>query len=89
MTLPPLEWNRRGDGTLDFERPLPNGIRFGAKVIPARDAVRMELWLHNGTDKPLTGLRVQNCVMLKAAAGFAAQSNQNKAAAQSLCGRQQ
>jgi hypothetical protein len=38
----------------------------------------MELWLRNGTSENLTGLRVQNCVMLQAAAGFAAQTNQNK-----------
>ena len=30
------------------------------------------------TDRTLTGLRVQNCVMLQGAAGFDAQSNQNK-----------
>ncbi|MCY2953041.1 MAG: CehA/McbA family metallohydrolase [Planctomycetota bacterium] len=78
VVLPPVEWSRRQDGTLDFERRLPNGIRFGTKVTPGRDAVQMELWLQNGTDKPLTGLQVQNCVMLKAAAGFSAQTNQNK-----------
>ena len=37
--LPKLEWNRRDDGTLDFERALPNGIRFGARVVPERGAV--------------------------------------------------
>jgi len=78
VALPPVEWSRRQDGTLDFERKLPNGVCFGAKVTPDRDAVQMELWLENGTDKPLTGLRVQTCVMLKAAAGFSAQTNQNK-----------
>jgi hypothetical protein len=38
----------------------------------------MELWLRNGTDRLLTALRVQNCVMLKAATGFAAQTLTNK-----------
>ena len=76
--LEPLEWNRRPDGSLDFERTLPNGIGFGTKVVPARDAVRMETWLRNGTTNTLTGLRLQNCVMLKAAAGFNAQTSQNK-----------
>ena len=32
----------------------------------------------NGTAQPLTGLRVQNCVMLKGAAGFNQQTNENK-----------
>ena len=78
-TLEPTEWRRGADGTLTSERVLPNGARFGATVTPAGpDAVRMGLWLHNGTDRPLTGLRVQNCVMLKAAAGFDAQTSANK-----------
>ncbi len=78
INLPKLEWNRRADGTLDIERQLPNGIVFGAEVKPTRDAVRMELWLKNGTKEPLTGLRVQICVMPKMAKGFAQQTNENK-----------
>lgn len=78
IELEPLEWNRRGDGTFDFERTLPNGIRFGTKVKPSADAVRMETWLTNGTKEPLSDLRVQNCVMLKGAAGFERQTNTNK-----------
>jgi hypothetical protein len=82
IELPKLEWFRRTDGSLDFERALPNGIAFGAKVVPGRDGVRMELWLRNGTKEKLTDLRVQNCVMLKGAKGFTAQSNDNKVLAQ-------
>jgi len=78
VELPKLEWNRRADGTLDIERKLPNGIVFGVKVVPGTDAVRMEMWLRNGTDQTLTDLRVQNCVMPKMATGFAAQTNENK-----------
>ena len=78
VALEQLEWNRREDGTLDIERKLPNGIRFGSKITPQRDHVRMQLWLENGTAAKLTGLRVQNCVMLKAAAGFNEQTNDNK-----------
>ncbi|MEW6307123.1 MAG: hypothetical protein AB1705_26970 [Verrucomicrobiota bacterium] len=76
--LPKQEWNRRKDGTFDIERTLPNGIAFGAKVVPGKDAVRMELWLKNGTDKPLSDLRVQNCVMLKGVKGFNQQTKDNK-----------
>jgi hypothetical protein len=78
ITLPKLEWNRRPDGSLDIERTLPNGIVFGVKAVPAKDAVRMEMWLKNGTDQRLTDLRVQMCVMTKMAAGFAEQTNKNK-----------
>jgi hypothetical protein len=38
----------------------------------------MELWLQNGTREPLSDLRVQVCLLLKGAAGFAAQTNDNK-----------
>lgn len=78
IELPPLEWNRRNDGTLDIERRLPNGVVFGAKVEPTRHAVRMQMWLTNGTKETLKDLRVQNCVMLKGAKGFEAQTNDNK-----------
>jgi prepilin-type processing-associated H-X9-DG protein len=78
ITLPKLEWNRRPDGSLDIERTLPNGIAFGVKAVPAKDAVRMEMWLRNGTAQRLTDLRVQICVMPKMAAGFAEQTNENK-----------
>jgi hypothetical protein len=78
IELPRLEWNRRADGSLDIERVLPNGIAFGVKAVPGREAVRMEMWLRNGTDQKLTDLRVQICVMPKMAAGFAAQTNENK-----------
>src|SRR5262245_16444810 len=78
IALERLEWNRHPNGALDITRRLPIGIVFGAKIVPARDAVRMELWLTNGTKETLTDLRVQNCVMLKGAKGFEAQTNDNK-----------
>jgi hypothetical protein len=78
LSLPRLEWDRRADGTFDFERVLPNGIAFGTRIRPGADGVRMEMWLRNGTSETLSDLRVQNCVMLKGAAGFNAQTNANK-----------
>lgn len=78
VELKPMEWRRQSDGTFDMERILPNGIRFGAKVNPTTNAVRMDLWLSNGTGATLTDLRVQNCVMLKGASGFTQQTNENK-----------
>ena len=78
VDLEPLEWTRKRDGTLEVERRLPNEVRFGAKVVPERDSVRMELWITNGSREPLSGLVVQNCVMLKDACGFSQQTNDNK-----------
>lgn len=78
VTLPPLEWERRKDGSFDATRKLPNGITFRTVVRPTRSAVRMEMTLVNGTKDRLSDLRVQQCVMLKGAAGFTAQTNDNK-----------
>lgn len=78
IPLPRLEWTQLPDGTLERERELPNKVAFGTKVTPGADSVRFDLWLRNGSDQTLTDLRVQNCVMLKAVAGFSAQTSQNK-----------
>jgi len=78
IELPQQEWQITADGMLISQRKLPNGIQFRTHVRPRRDAVRMEMWLTNGTDRTLTDLRVQNCVMLKAARGFEQQTNDNK-----------
>lgn len=76
--LEPLEWERLADGAFKLERTLPNGIRFGTLVVPHKDHVAMEMWLHNGTDETLTDLRVQNCVMLREAEGFNQQTTDNR-----------
>ena len=72
------EWVRSRNGSLSSERRLPNGIVFSAQVIPMPDKVRMTLKLVNGSDAPLSDLRVQQCVMLRGANGFAQQTNDNK-----------
>jgi len=77
VSLDPLEW-RKVEGGWQFERTLPNKVAFGTRAAAERDHVRMEMWLTNGTDKPLRGLVVQNCVMLKGLAGFDQQTNDNK-----------
>jgi len=77
VKLEKLEWQRTATGFV-IERALPNGIRFGCEATPRERDLAMRLWLHNGTDRRLTGLRVQNCVMLKGAHEFAAQTRDNK-----------
>ena len=78
VALPKFEWDRRSDGTLLLSRTLPNRVSFGSWVIPNGDHVAMVMWLYNGSSKTLSDLRVQNCVMLKAAEGFNALTNDNK-----------
>jgi peptidoglycan/xylan/chitin deacetylase (PgdA/CDA1 family) len=78
VILKPLEWKRLGKGALRFKRKLPGGVSFGARVEPGPDGVRMELWIRNRTKQTLTGLSVQNCVMLGSAVGFSQQTTTNK-----------
>ena len=78
VDLKPLEWKRHADGSLEIERRLPNGVTFGTKVVPGKTEVRMEMWLVNGSKETLTGLRVQNCIMLKEAKGFGQDIHEHK-----------
>lgn len=78
ISLPKREWERLPNGDLRMDRTLPNGIRFGTLAHSTQDAVVMKMWLSNGTSQVLSDLRVQNCVMLKGAPGFTAQTNSNK-----------
>jgi hypothetical protein len=77
VSIPPLEWVKSNEGW-QVERTLPNKVVFGTRARAARDHVRMEMRLTNGTDKTLRGLVVQNCVMLKGLTGFDQQTNDNK-----------
>jgi hypothetical protein len=78
VELPRLEWHVNSDESLVSQRTLPNGITFGTRIVPRQDQVQMEMWLHNRSGEDLTDLRVQNCVLLKGAKGFAEQTNDNK-----------
>ena len=53
LRLQPLEWQRPADHVLEAARTLPNKVSFGARVESTVDHVRMELWLRNGSDRPL------------------------------------
>ncbi len=78
QTRAPLEWGRNSNGSLALERTLPNRVVLSSKVRPGRDGVRMEFRVCNGSDRKLTGLRVQMCVMLAGLAGFRRRTNDNK-----------
>ena len=78
ITLPPLEWTRHKDGSLTLERTLPNKVTLFSRAVPGKDGVRLLFRVTNGSDRKLTGLRVQMCVMLAHLKGFAQQTNDNK-----------
>jgi len=78
VTIDNVDWQKLDGGGLHSEWTLPNKIRFGAVMRPESGQVEMELWLANGTEAPLTGLRAQICVLLARAPEFAAQTNDNK-----------
>jgi hypothetical protein len=78
VALEPREWAEHPDHSLTAERRLPSIATFGAKVVPGRDGVRMELWLKNNSAEKLAGLQIQMCVMLKALNDFDDPTNDNK-----------
>ncbi|MBM4003465.1 MAG: polysaccharide deacetylase family protein [Planctomycetes bacterium] len=71
QAMEPLEWQRGEPNRLTMTRTLPNRVRINTVVSYDRQSLRMELELHNATSQMLTGLVVQNCVMLAAARDFA------------------
>lgn len=69
--LPKVEWQHINGG-LSYERPLPNGIKFGGSVIHRIDStISLELYIENGSERPLTGIRLQTCAYLRAIKEFA------------------
>jgi hypothetical protein len=77
-TIDNVDWQVNPDGSLENTWVLPNGISFGARAIPVKTMVDMELWLYNGTDQKLDSLKTQVCVMLKGADDFNELTNDNK-----------
>ena len=77
QALQPMEWQRTETGW-EVVRRLPNGIEFGCEATPQQSDLKFRLWIENGSPEPLTGLVVQNCMMLARAAGFEQQTNDNK-----------
>ena len=78
VILENVDWTRESDGSLRFERVLPNKVAFGAAIAPKAGGVDMELWLRNGSDQTLPGLRTQICDHLKGAPEFNEQTTTNK-----------
>ncbi len=73
-----VDWTPTSDGGWELEWVLPNGVSFGSSLRPEGREVSMALWLRNGLDETLYGLRTQLCAMLKGAPGFNAQTVANK-----------
>jgi peptidoglycan/xylan/chitin deacetylase (PgdA/CDA1 family) len=75
--LEPAEWQPTESGW-KVVKQLPNGIEFGCLAQPLERDLQLNLWIKNGSAEPLTGLVVQNCMMLAGAAGFDRLTNDNK-----------
>lgn len=73
-----VDWDLKEGNGMSFRRTLPNGIVFGASIQSVERRVEMELWLRNVTDRDLSGLTSQICVMFKGAPEFNSQTNENK-----------
>lgn len=72
------EWETVGDRSYRMHKTLPNGVAITVEGWIADGGTKMRLTLTNGSTETLTGLVVQNCVMLGQATGFNQQSNENK-----------
>jgi hypothetical protein len=53
-------------------------VEFGCKASPKERELHFTLWIKNGSPELLTGLVVQNCLMLARAPGFDLLTNDNK-----------
>ena len=72
------EWRRHANGRLTNRFYLPDGRVIRAEVSPTAAFVDMKLHFKNRSSRAIRGGRVQICVMLKGAAEFNAQTNNNK-----------
>ncbi len=76
--LPKVAW-KTDRGVLHYERVLPNGIEFGGSLAPCdASAVSLALYIKNGTNKPLTDIKLQVCALLKHTTSFSGNTADNK-----------
>jgi hypothetical protein len=76
--LPPVPWQTH-HGELQFERTLPDGVRFGGRIARQNDdIVTLTLFIENASETPLRDIRVQTCAYLRALREFSAYTNDNK-----------
>ena len=69
--LPRVQWQAIAGG-IAFERVLPNGVKFGGSVVTNCDStgVSLELYIDNGSEKPLRNIKLQTCAYLRAIREF-------------------
>jgi len=76
--LPKVPWKQLSNG-LAYRRVLPNGIEFGGKLYTDKPAtVNTELYIKNGSEKPLRNIRLQTCLFLRAIKEFSDFTANNK-----------
>jgi hypothetical protein len=76
--LPAIEWTRIGP-EISYRRNLPNGVSFSGSLC-AVDEGTVKLWLavDNGSIQPLTTIRLQTCLFLRAHYQLSAYTLTNK-----------
>ena len=73
-----VEWEVLSGG-LRFDRTLPNGVKFGGKLITEDDTtVIFELFIENGGNEPMKNITLQTCAYLKDTAEFSGRTDENK-----------
>ena len=76
--LPKVDWQNTDDG-IQFERELPNGIKFGGSVVKKDEiSVELKIWIYNGSSEPFKDIKLQTCAYLNEIEEFDKNSNANK-----------
>ncbi len=73
-----VDWTVNPDGSLKNQWELPNKVKFGAVIQPQADSLDLSMWLTNGSEETLTGLRTQVCIMPNGVKAMTAHTNENK-----------
>lgn len=75
---PPVDW-QTGEGAIEFERVLPDGVAFGGRVFVEKvNVAGLSLWIRNGSKDPLKNITLQTCAFLRAIKEFADYTPDNK-----------
>jgi len=75
---PAVPWQPVGKA-IQYERAFPSGVVMRGRIVrDSETTVAMELSLSNGSQRPMTGITLQTCLFLRAAAEFNRLTLENK-----------
>ena len=76
--LPTVKWQEIDNG-IQYERELPNGVKFGGSVVKKDDnTVGLKIWIYNGSSKTIKDIKLQTCAYLNQVIELDEKTNLNK-----------